>query len=103
MVRSLEMRGWMQLISAKPFAKVVAAVKSIFGFFIKVFIYRIPEVQPGMKLWGGRFSKNTDSAVDDFNSSIGFDCRLYRQDIEGSIAHVRMLGKCGIIPVDEAS
>ncbi len=102
MVRSLEMRGWMQLISAKPFAKVVAAVKSIFGFFIKVFIYRIPEVQPGMKLWGGRFSKNTDSAVDDFNSSIGFDCRLYRQDIEGSIAHVRMLGKCGIIPVDEA-
>lgn len=51
-----------------------------------------------MKLWGGRFSKNTDKSVDDFNSSISFDSRLYRQDIEGSIAHAHMLGKCGIIP-----
>lgn len=51
-----------------------------------------------MKLWGGRFSKNTDKSVDDFNSSISFDSRLYRQDIQGSIAHARMLGKCGIIP-----
>ncbi len=50
-----------------------------------------------MKLWGGRFSKNTDESVNDFNSSIRFDQRLYRQDIEGSIAHARMLGKSGII------
>ena len=54
-----------------------------------------------MKLWGGRFSKNTDEAVNDFNSSIRFDKRLYRQDITGSIAHAKMLGKCGIIdPAD---
>jgi len=51
-----------------------------------------------MKLWGGRFAKNTDKAVDDFNSSISFDSRMYRQDIIGSTAHAQMLGKCGIIP-----
>jgi len=51
-----------------------------------------------MKLWGGRFQKNTDKAVDDFNSSISFDSRMYKQDICGSIAHSKMLGKCGIIP-----
>ena len=50
-----------------------------------------------MKLWGGRFRKETDSLVNDFNSSIQFDCRLYREDIEGSIAHARMLVDCGII------
>lgn len=50
-----------------------------------------------MKLWGGRFEKNTDKMVDDFNSSIHFDSRMYKQDILGSIAHSRMLGKCGII------
>lgn len=55
-----------------------------------------------MKLWGGRFSKNTDAMVDDFNSSIRFDQRLYRQDIKGSIAHVTMLGKQDIIPVQDA-
>jgi len=51
-----------------------------------------------MKLWGGRFSKSTDSLVDDFNSSIRFDARMYKQDINGSIAHANMLGKQGIIP-----
>lgn len=56
-----------------------------------------------MKLWGGRFKKSTNKIVDDFNSSISFDSRMYRQDIQGSIAHVKMLGKCGIIPQDEAS
>ncbi|NSW90590.1 MAG: argininosuccinate lyase [Firmicutes bacterium] len=56
-----------------------------------------------MKLWGGRFIKATDEAVNDFNSSIKFDCRMYRQDILGSIAHAKMLGKCGIIPQQEAS
>ncbi|NMA65408.1 MAG: argininosuccinate lyase [Clostridiaceae bacterium] len=55
-----------------------------------------------MKLWGGRFSKNTDKLMDDFNSSIHFDSRIYRHDILGSAAHVTMLGKCGIIPEDEA-
>ncbi|MCX7772682.1 MAG: argininosuccinate lyase, partial [Clostridia bacterium] len=55
-----------------------------------------------MKLWGGRFSKNTDELMDDFNSSIHFDSRMYRQDILGSAAHVRMLGKCGIIPAPDA-
>ncbi|HHW23597.1 MAG TPA: argininosuccinate lyase [Clostridiaceae bacterium] len=55
-----------------------------------------------MKLWGGRFSKNTDKLMDDFNSSIRFDSRMYRQDIIGSAAHVKMLGACGIIPQSDA-
>ncbi len=55
-----------------------------------------------MKLWGGRFSKNTDSEVNDFNSSIRFDQRMYRQDILGSIAHAKMLGKCNIIPKEDS-
>ncbi len=55
-----------------------------------------------MKLWAGRFQKETDTLVNDFNSSIGFDARLYGQDIAGSIAHARMLGKCGIIEAHEA-
>ncbi len=54
------------------------------------------------KLWGGRFSAKTDKKVDDFNSSIRFDQRMYASDIEGSIAHATMLGKQGIIPVDDA-
>ena len=55
-----------------------------------------------MKLWGGRFQKGSDSAMDAFHSSISFDKRMYRQDIVGSIAHVRMLGKQGIIPPADA-
>lgn len=55
-----------------------------------------------MKLWGGRFNKATDKKVDDFNSSIRFDKRMYKQDIEGSIAHATMLGKQGIIPKSDA-
>ena len=50
-----------------------------------------------MKLWAGRFQKETDTLVNDFNSSIQFDARLYQQDIKGSIAHAHMLGKQGII------
>jgi len=55
-----------------------------------------------MKLWGGRFSKDTDELMDDFNSSIHFDVRMYKQDILGSAAHAGMLGKCGIIPAEDA-
>ena len=54
------------------------------------------------KLWGGRFQKNTDKKVDDFNSSIRFDQRMYRQDITGSIAHATMLGNQGIIPKEDS-
>ncbi len=54
------------------------------------------------KLWGGRFEKATDKSVDDFNSSIRFDKRMYRQDITGSIAHAKMLGKQGIIPPEDS-
>jgi len=50
-----------------------------------------------MKLWGGRFRKETDSLVNDFNSSIQFDGRMYREDIQGSMAHAQMLADCGII------
>lgn len=49
------------------------------------------------KMWSGRFSSDTDEFAAGFHSSISFDCRLYREDILGSIAHARMLGKTGII------
>ena len=55
-----------------------------------------------MKLWAGRFQKETNILVNDFNSSIGFDARLYEQDIRGSIAHAGMLGNQGIIEAHEA-
>lgn len=50
------------------------------------------------KLWGGRFTKNTNELVDAFNASIEFDKRLYHEDIRGSIAHAKMLARTGIIP-----
>lgn len=53
------------------------------------------------KLWGGRFTKTAEEWVDAFGASIGFDQALVNEDIEGSIAHVTMLGKCGILPTDE--
>lgn len=56
-----------------------------------------------MKLWGGRFSKETDKWANDFNSSISFDKRLYMHDIKGSIAHAKMLKKIGILNEDECS
>lgn len=54
-----------------------------------------------MKLWGGRFTKETNQLVHNFNASIGFDQKFYKQDIEGSIAHVTMLAAQGIIKDDE--
>ena len=54
------------------------------------------------KLWGGRFEKDVNGLANDFHSSIRFDCRLYKQDIRGSIAHAKMLGKQGIIPPADA-
>ena len=53
------------------------------------------------QLWGGRFTKETDKLVYNFNASIGFDQKFYRQDIRGSIAHVTMLAKQGILNADE--
>ena len=49
------------------------------------------------QLWGGRFTKETDQLVYNFNASIGFDQKFYRQDIRGSIAHVKMLAKQEIL------
>ena len=49
------------------------------------------------KLWGGRFTRDTDASVEEVTSSISFDQRMYRQDILGSMAHARMLGRCGIL------
>ncbi|PTY39523.1 argininosuccinate lyase [Brachyspira hampsonii] len=54
------------------------------------------------KLWGGRFSKELNKEANDFNSSLAFDCKMYREDILGSIAHAKMLGECSIIPLDES-
>src|SRR3989304_4799645 len=53
------------------------------------------------KLWGGRFLEPTAKGVEKFTCSLHFDKRLYKYDIEGSIAHCMMLGKCGIIKRDE--
>ena len=54
------------------------------------------------KLWGGRFTEKTARSVEEFTSSISFDYRLYHYDIQGSIAHCKMLEKQKIIPADEA-
>ncbi len=54
-----------------------------------------------MKLWTGRFKKELDPRTNDFNRSLPFDSRMYRQDIEGSVAHAEMLGAMGIIPKDD--
>ena len=56
-----------------------------------------------MKLWGGRFQKETDNLVNELNASIGFDQRLYREDITGSMAHAKMLGACGIISMEDVA
>ncbi|SFJ14241.1 argininosuccinate lyase [Thermoflavimicrobium dichotomicum] len=54
-----------------------------------------------MKLWGGRFTKPTNQLVEEFNASILFDKELVEEDIQGSLAHVAMLGKCGILPKED--
>ncbi|WP_042356749.1 argininosuccinate lyase [Bacillus rubiinfantis] len=53
------------------------------------------------KLWGGRFTKETNKLVEEFTASITFDQKLAKEDIAGSLAHVQMLGECGIIPVED--
>lgn len=55
------------------------------------------------KLWGGRFTEPTDAFVQRFTSSVGFDRRLFQQDIDGSVAHAKMLVKAGILTTDEVS
>ncbi len=53
------------------------------------------------KLWGGRFEKSTDEMINEFQASISFDKRMYREDIAGSMAHAKMLAKCGIISEED--
>ena len=53
------------------------------------------------KLWGGRFSKTTDEMINEFQASIGFDRRMYREDIAGSLAHAAMLAKVGILSEED--
>ena len=55
------------------------------------------------KMWAGRFAKALDKQADDFNSSLHFDRRMYKQDIEGSMAHAAMLAKTGILSAEDAS
>ncbi|MDT0161773.1 MULTISPECIES: argininosuccinate lyase [Bacillus] len=55
------------------------------------------------KLWGGRFTKSAEEWVDEFGASISFDQELVEEDIEGSLAHVEMLSRCGIIEEEEAA
>ena len=56
-----------------------------------------------MQLWKGRFKKELDEKTNDFNSSISFDSRMYKQDIDGSIAHASMLAAKGIISAEDLS
>ena len=53
------------------------------------------------QLWGGRFTKETDKLVYNFNASISFDQKFYKEDMEGSIAHVKMLAATGILTEEE--
>ncbi|MDO7906585.1 argininosuccinate lyase [Paenibacillus sp. JX-17] len=53
------------------------------------------------KLWGGRFTKQTNKLVEEYTASIGFDKALAEEDIQGSLAHVTMLGRCGIVPQED--
>ncbi len=53
------------------------------------------------KLWGGRFTKDTNKLVEEFTASISFDQKLAKEDVEGSLAHVQMLGECNIIPLED--
>ena len=55
-----------------------------------------------MKLWGGRFRKEENKLMEEFNKSFGYDCVLYKKDIEGSLAHVYMQQKCGLLTDNEA-
>lgn len=55
------------------------------------------------KLWGGRFQKSAEQWVDEFGASIGFDQQLVMEDLTGSIAHVKMLGDCKILPQDDVT
>ena len=71
------------------------------GFSPGLLWFKIGEY--AMKLWSGRFQKETDALVNDFNSSIGFDARMYEEDITGSIAHATMLGECGIISSEDVT
>ncbi len=60
--------------------------------------------RPGVaKAWGARFASSPDERLEAFNASIGFDARLLREDIRGSVAHVRMLGRQGIVPTEDAA
>ena len=72
-------------------------ITSVFIFFHLSLIERTET----MKLWAGRFSKEADARTNDFNSSIKIDSRMYKEDIEGSIAHAKMLGAKSIISVDD--
>lgn len=54
-----------------------------------------------MKLWGGRFTKEENQLVHNFNESLSFDQKLYRQDIEGSMAHITMLARQGIVSEED--
>src|SRR5688500_4766525 len=56
-----------------------------------------------MKLWGGRFSKAADETIEAFTASLPFDRRMALHDVRGSIAHVRMLGRCGIIAPEDSA
>lgn len=55
------------------------------------------------KLWGGRFTKQTNKLVEEYTASIGFDKALAEEDVQGSLAHVTMLAKCGIVPEEDAA
>ena len=72
------------------------------GLFCPCIFFLKGLVNMANKMWAGRFTKEVDERVNDFNSSISFDARMYPYDIDGSIAHATMLGECGIIDKSES-
>ena len=68
-----------------------------------IFNVNMIEVKNMAKLWGGRFQKSAEAWVDEFGASIGFDQQLVMEDIEGSVAHVTMLGAQGILPAEDVA
>ena len=89
--------------SAKSGAKGSRVWRSSGGFRYSPTRWSMEDKVMSEKLWGGRFSTGTDSLVEEFSASIAVDRRLYAQDILGSMAHARMLGRVGVLTPEEAA
>lgn len=86
----------------KTFANDNFCIKKIFTDNNICFKFKTKKRKHMQKMWEGRFSESSSELLEAFNASIEFDKELYKQDIEGSIAHAKMLGKCGILTTEQS-